>query len=239
MLGCVYIYFSAGHICFPVPAFAVTSSLLFGTVVIVSFVILFRNYRLRERLLAMKMLTCNCFENLCKSPPRRGKYFRFLSFFIISWFNCSYIHFSSVFKLLKIICLNLHFSWSSATKNKVWYLEDTQIIIGTTVSSVCCFMRIWGNKHCGKNFFLLLFIYLFYYFCSFIVVVFTMTVFFIARMNHPCKVFIVFYWSVCFVQTKTQKFLIFRPSISSFPLISVMLVETTSISNDLVIINKY
>lgn len=79
MLGCVYIYFSAGHICFPVSAFAVTSSLLFGTVVIVSFVILFRNYRLRERLLAMKMLTCNCFENLCKSPPRRGKYFRFLS----------------------------------------------------------------------------------------------------------------------------------------------------------------
>lgn len=71
MLGCVYIYFSAGHICFPVPAFAVTSSLLFGTVVIVSFVILFRNYRLRERLLAMKMFTCNCFENLCKSPPRR------------------------------------------------------------------------------------------------------------------------------------------------------------------------
>lgn len=163
-----------------------------------------------------------------------------MSIFIISWFNCSYIHFSSVFKLLKIICLNLHFSWSSATKNKVmisWRHSNND-----WKNSVICLLlhENLRKQALWKKLLLLLFIYLFYYFCSFIVVVvFTMTVFFIARMNHPCKVFIVFYWSVCFVQTKTHKFLVFRPSISSFPLISVTLVETTSISNDLVIINKY
>lgn len=66
-----FITLKTGHICFPLPAFVVTTSLLLLTVVIVFFIVLFRNHRLRERLLAIKMLTCNCFENLCKSPPRR------------------------------------------------------------------------------------------------------------------------------------------------------------------------
>lgn len=135
--------------------------------VIVSFVVLFRNQCLRGRLLAIKMLTCNCFENFCKSPPRRGKNFRFLIYFMIFCYNCSAIHISN-FKLSKMICLNLNFSWSSATKNKVWYLEDTQIMIGTTGSYVCSFIRIWGNKHCGKNWD---FVYSFYFIIFFCFVV--------------------------------------------------------------------
>lgn len=203
--------------------------------VIVSFVVLFRNHRLRGRLLAIKMITCNCFENLCKSPPRRGKNFRFLIYFMIFCYNCSSIYISNFFKLSKMICLNLNFSWSSATKNKVWYLEDTQIMIGTTGSYVCSFIRIWGNKYCGKN----CHFYLFIYFVNIFVVFFNNDFFFIARMNHPCKHFIVYYRSLCCVQTKSQKCLVFRPTISSFPLFSILLIETTSISNDLVIINEY
>lgn len=101
----------AGHICFPLPAFVVTTSLLLLTVVIVSFIVLFRNHRLRERLLAIKMLTCNCFENLCKSPPRRGKNSRFLIYYLFCLFTCvivnSFLTSSSFWKWYDLISISV------------------------------------------------------------------------------------------------------------------------------------
>lgn len=41
---------------------------------IVSCILIYQTHRLREKRLPLKMLTCHCFENLCKYPAARGAY---------------------------------------------------------------------------------------------------------------------------------------------------------------------
>ncbi|XP_065933528.1 uncharacterized protein [Magallana gigas] len=67
----ILIFIKTEEIRFSVPVFASTTSILIGAVMIVSCILIYQTHRLREKRLPLKMLTCHCFENLCKSPAAR------------------------------------------------------------------------------------------------------------------------------------------------------------------------